>query len=89
MNMYNIDDSDDIDDEIDDAVDDDDNGDHDDDIHDDNDDDKNDRRNSGGTLRQKFHHIDFRHFTFNKWWTTRPLDQWTNETMAQLMTLMT
>ena len=39
MNMYNIDDSDDIDDENDDAVDDDDNGDHDDDIHDDNDDD--------------------------------------------------
>ena len=44
MNMYNIDDSDDIDDENDDAVDDDDNGDHDDDIHDDNDDNDDDNK---------------------------------------------
>ena len=65
---------------------------------------KNDRRNSGGTLRQKFNHIDFRHLTFNQWttgpldqgtngpmdqWTTGPMNQWSNGTMAQLMTLMT
>ena len=34
---------------------------------------KNDRRNSGGTLRQKFNHIDFRHLTFNQW-TNGPMD---------------
>ena len=51
---------------------------------------KNDRRNSGGTLRQKFNHIDFRHLTFNQWtngprdqWTNGPLDQWTNEPLVQ------
>ena len=51
---------------------------------------KNDRRNSGGALRQKFNHIDFRHLTFNQWsngprdqWTNGPIDQWTNEPMVQ------
>ena len=48
MNMYNIDDSDDIDDENDDAVDDDDNGDHDDDIHGDHDDDNKGAPPGGG-----------------------------------------
>ena len=60
---------------------------------------KNDRRNSGGTLRQKFNHIDLRHFTFNQWtngtmdhWTNGPMDQWNNGPMDirhSLVTLVT